>query len=265
MKRYFLILVMLCFAALWGCKKDDSENPSKSIPRNEIHYTSTDGNIVELYSEDEASMYPFGEGVSIVSNVYENGKGIITCDGKITVIGSDAFFRCYNLTSITIPDSVTAIGYSAFFRCYNLTSITIPDSVTFIGEYAFEDCTSLTSITIPAGVTDIGQYAFAGCESLTSITIPQGVTIIREGLFHRCTNLTSITIPDSVSIIYYYAFYDCYKLTSIYCKSDTPPMLNDDISYHTTIYVPEKSVNSYKTSKYWSRYADRIVGYNFEK
>ena len=86
-------------------------------------------------------------------------------------IGDDAFYRCYNLTSITIPNSVTSIGNWAFRYCEGLTSITIPNSVTSIGERAFYELSRLTSITIPNSVTSIGDNAFAGCYGLTSTTI----------------------------------------------------------------------------------------------
>ena len=59
-------------------------------------------------------------------------------DGKIysvTSIGSEAFYGCSSLTSVTIGDSVTSIGWSAFSDCTGLTSVTIPNSVTCIGEY----------------------------------------------------------------------------------------------------------------------------------
>ena len=65
---------------------------------------------------------------------------------------------------------VTSIGEYAFYRCYSLTSIVIPDGVTSIGDWAFCCCDSLTSIVIGNGVTSIGYEAFADCNSLTSIT-----------------------------------------------------------------------------------------------
>ena len=157
---------------------------------------------------------------------------------SVTVIGTDAFFRCTSLQSITIPKSVMEIGYYAFegctslqsivipgsvteirFRtfcgCTSLQSITIPESVTKIGSGAFSGCTSLQSITIPEGVTEIGSSAFSGCTSLQNIVIPESVTEIGWSAFEGCTSLQSITIPNSVTLIGTWAFYDCTGLTSV--------------------------------------------------
>jgi hypothetical protein len=97
----------------------------------------------------------------------------------VTSVGKEAFSKCYNLTSITIPESVTSIGKEAFQGCSGLTSITIPESVTNIGELAFSNCTGLTSITILNSVTSIEERAFYPCYQLTSVTnlaiIPQEI------------------------------------------------------------------------------------------
>jgi len=59
--------------------------------------------------------------------------------------------------------SVTSIGDHAFYGCYGLTSIKIPNSVTSIGDGAFDGCSGLTSVTIPNSVTSIDDYAFCMC------------------------------------------------------------------------------------------------------
>ena len=68
-----------------------------------------------------------------------------------------------------IPNSVTTIGSEAFYVCSGLTSITIPNSVTTIGSFAFDGCSGLTSITIPKSVTTIDYCAFGLCSALTSV------------------------------------------------------------------------------------------------
>ncbi len=204
-------------------------------PANEIWYTSKDGNIVEPYFDDE-----FG-GAILLSNTYEEGRGIMKFNGNVTEVGYYAFYECKKLTSINIPNSVTSIGEKAFYDCKALTSITIPNSVTEIGNRAFYDCdalesitipnsvteigeaafircSALTSITIPNSVTSIGKWAFSDCDALESITIPNSVTSIGENAFEWCKALESVTIPDSVTEIGWGAFYSCSALESFYGK-----------------------------------------------
>ena len=177
----------------------------EKIPNNQIWYTSTDGQIVEPYSDE-------GFGAYIVSNTYENGKGIITFNGDITMIGRVAFHMCYNLKSIIIPDGVVLIDSHAFSYCSSLTNVTIPDSVIMINCWGFASCTSLANIIIPDSVTTIEEGAFSYCESLKDVTIGNQVTWIGDDAFYSCHSLTSITIPNSVTTIGESVFNFCDNL-----------------------------------------------------
>ena len=154
---------------------------------------------------------------SIGSQAFYKCSGLtsITIPNSVTSISDGAFYGCKGLTSVTIPNSVTSIGQSAFYDCKGLTSVTIPNSVTSIGHFAFAYCSSLTSVTIPNSVMWIGERAFLGCSGLTSVTIPNSVTSIGSSAFKNCSGLTSITIPNSVTSIGNFAFSNCSKLTSV--------------------------------------------------
>ena len=164
---------------------------------------------------------------------------------KVTAI-RDAFYRCSELTSVTIPGSITYISEGSFSYCNNLTSLmvessnqhydsrddcnaiiktstnvlvagcrntAIPNSVTSIADGAFTGCSGLTSIAISSSVTTIGFSAFRSCTGLTSVTIPS--RIVRDYAFSGCTNLTSVTILEGVSRIDTQVFKDCTSLTSV--------------------------------------------------
>ena len=172
--------------------------------------------------------------VTIPSSVTYNGVAY-----SVTSIAGEAFYECYNLTSIEIPNSVTSIGEHAFYECRDLTSVEIPNSVTSIGVSAFLYCSGLTSIDIPNGVTSIGQSAFYGCSGLTSIEIPNSVKSIGEHAFDRTVwynnqpdglvyagrvaykykgkmpSNTSIVIKDGTTGICTSTFSGCSGLTSI--------------------------------------------------
>lgn len=185
----------------------------------------------------------------------------------VIAIGDDAFYGCFKLTSITIPDGVTSIGDQAFYDCSKLTSVTIGNSVTSIGDDAFYGCKGLTSITIPDSVTSIDNYAFYGCDNLqysdynggkylgndknpymalikgtaTSGIHPE-TKIIADSAFSGCTDLTSITIPDSVTHIGDSAFSGCKGLTSITIPDSVTSI--GDKAFHdcfrlTSITIPD--------------------------
>lgn len=150
---------------------------------NEIWYTSTDGNIIT-----PTTAAP----VSIVSNTYIDGKGIIKFSGNITSVWDRAFNQRSGLLSITIPDSVKSIETYAFRYCTNLSSITTPGSVTIIKEHAFSYCTGLISVFLSNGIETLEYSAFGNCSNLTSITIPDSVRNIGKQVFYFCRNLKNI-------------------------------------------------------------------------
>jgi hypothetical protein len=133
----------------------------------------------------------------------------------VTTIGPEAFYQCWQMISVTIPDSVTNISDGAFEYCKSLYSVTIPNSVTSIGGDAFAACLGLISLTIGTNVNTIGIAAFEDCSNLIDVTIPNSVTNIRYEAFDSCTSLRSVTLPDSITTINANTFNSCSSLTNV--------------------------------------------------
>ena len=190
----------------------------------------------------------------------------IAIPDQVTWIGTRAFSGCSSLTEIVIPNNVTSIENSAFSGCSSLASVTMGSSVTSIGSSAFYGCKNLIEIVIPDSVTSIENSAFSGCSSLASATIGNSVTSIGGSAFEGCSSLANVTMGSSVTSIGTLAFYRCRNIQKIYCTPTIPPTLENsvfDIHADAIIYVPEESVDSYKSAVDWSNYAGKIVGYAF--
>jgi len=109
-----------------------------------------------------------------------------------------------NSGDIVIPETfeyggvtytVNVIDFKAFYKCEELTSVSLPNTVYFINNGAFSSCTKLETINLPTGL--MYMYGFTDCPSLTSIHIPANLHTI-YGSFEGCTGLTTITVdPDN--------------------------------------------------------------------
>ena len=201
------------------------------------------------------------------NKVYQNAIQKVEIGDGVTSIGARAFYSCFSLSSIVIPDGVTSIDTQALFMwCYSLPSVTIPNGVTSINTQAFHSCYSLSSVTIPNGVTSINTQAFYNCYSLSSVTIPNGVTSIGNQAFHSCYSLSSVTIPNGVTSINSKTFYNCtgvryYDFTR---HTTVPTLSNTDafngIAADCEIRVPAALADEWKAATNWATYANYIVG-----
>ena len=198
-------------------------------PNNEIWYTTTDGNVLVLNNNAEFN-------VSVVSNTYINGKGVIRFDGDLTEIGVESFYNCSTLSTVHLPKSLKKSGHLAFGECWNLTGVYIYDLAAWCNidfenlatDTIYFDANPLcyardlylngelvTDLVIPEGVSEVKLIAFVGCNSITSVTIPDSVTSIDSCAFYECKNLAKVTIGDSVTTIGDYVFCLCGSLTDV--------------------------------------------------
>ncbi len=111
---------------------------------------------------------------SIGANAFASLKKLlsVTCVGdkkEITELGTmgvKAFYDCYGLKELQIPEGIRAIGSQAVGFNFDLTTISLPTTLDSIGANAINGCRSLKSITIPAAVKHIGENALQDCGAL---------------------------------------------------------------------------------------------------
>ena len=81
--------------------------------------------------------YAFESCRSLTSVTLDN-NAIVSADRRSDTSMKSIFGN--QVRTYVLGNSVTSIGKSAFYDCFGLTSITIPESVTSIGSTAFSDC-----------------------------------------------------------------------------------------------------------------------------
>ena len=181
-----------------------------------------------------------------------------------TNIAKDAFYGCSKLTSVGNTSKVTEINIDAFNGCSKLSSIDL-SSIINIDQRAFDGCTSLTLLDISNTILAIKDSAFGGCSNLTRINFGTGGTTnlyLGKQFIGNCPLLTTLVLPSNLTTIEMDAL--CYHdvASVITINATTVPTLNGAIggSSDTVFYVPDSSLNAYKTAAEWSDMASRIKG-----
>ncbi len=200
-------------------------------------------------------------------------------------IGAFAFDMNSNLNSVEIPSSVNHLGYypeiqtlaplgNPFSACPSLESFSgkfattdgralVEDtgSATFLVSFATSRMDGMTYV-VPE-VYGITHWAFSDA-TIGQVVLPQSLRTIYDNAFQNCRNLTSLTIPSGVSVIMGRAFLNCSSLSMITIKSTSVPRTSGNYSSgdmfdgsNCPIFVESNLLDTYKTTLFWSEYADR--------
>lgn len=185
--------------------------------------------------------------------------GILIPEG-VTHIATDAFCKCWNITSISLPESLEGLSKQAF-EYMNLQSISLPCNVKTIPMYAFYECTNLQTVYGLSHVETIGHAAFTSARgTLTGELILTNIISVEQSAFSGNDGITNVVIGENIQIIGESAFahVGCNSITIL--ATNVPEVGRDafNSSYLSTIYVPDESVETYKTAEGWSDYADLI-------
>lgn len=208
-----------------------------------------------------------------------------------------AFNRCTSLTSITLPTSIIKLkdgsesssgGGGPFYGATSLTRCVGLENVTYFGTCSFYNCPSLTEVDIDWNkVTYIGNTAFTGCKiNVDKLVIPNLKTLGSNSLigiqtkvvadlgkitsfpsqwYRRifCDNVECVVLPDTLTSMDTHSMYMDSGFKVLVMKATTPPTIKNNtfmqLPSSAKFYVPDESVEAYKTATNWSDYASRIT------
>ena len=207
--------------------------------------------IAGFAQDDEVTI----NGVKYRAKPYEN---------EATVLANN-----YQKSSYTIPATITVngnkytvtkIGYEAFRKCKNLTSITLPNTIKRIHEYAFETCSGLKSINIPNSVEQIDSWSFNGT-SITTVRLPNSIKDI-DFAFNGCKSLTTVILPNTTFTLSDSSFGNCDKLTTFYSLADDPSKIT--LRFYSfdydgkTLYVKKGLKSKYQSAPEWKKFPNIV-------
>ena len=205
---------------------------------------------------------------------------------RINSQADSGFSNCARLKSFVIPKGTNVLPFRLFETCVALESVSIPNTVTTLNDRVFDNCSllknvvspptavgvgglnvfnnavSITSARISTGLSAVRSSYFWNCQSLEKVEIPDGVTSLDVSCFSLCTKIKTIRIPSSVTTLGNSTFGNCLSMEEYIFERTAPLSITfssfTNIPRNTIIYVPDESVDAYKTATNWVALANQI-------
>lgn len=208
---------------------------------------------------------------------------------SVTTIGN---YFCYNnstIKEVRIP-LVTSLGQQAFYKASSLELLDA-SSLTNLPISFLYDASSLRTLLLPwKQVESIGSQAFYNC-SYQFYNFPQ-ITVINLSVFrdqHVISYINSplvetlegdawhcqigyhggpiaLYLPSLTAINGTYNFYSCESMIALILKTPNCTLANSNSFQFndSNIYVPNDSLEDYKSATNWASLSSRIFGYEEE-
>jgi hypothetical protein len=167
--------------------------------------------------------------------LYSTVKGVLYSKDQKELL---CYPRGRKETHFAITEGTETIGEAAFYHCYYLSYISMPDTVHTIGNSAFGWMIDLKRVKLSSNLKIIEFAAFASSTKLRNVTLPEGLTNIEENAFAQ-TWLTNIHIPKTVNFIGHYAFSGCELLHSVYFENKNVNITDDAFDLFDAVSAEE--------------------------
>ena len=182
-----------------------------------------------------------------------NGAADVNTTGdvynNVTTFAEKAFAYTGGLTSVSLQSAVS-IGSNCFYDCKDLQSVTLPSTLETIGSYAFHRCTALTTADLSAAtqITALPAQMFYQCSSLSNVTLPSTLKSIGYKCFQQC-NFTSLPeLPSGFETFGEDCFADnnITSMDNLYTVESSLKKISGNAFYRNRInYLKLKPANNY--------------------
>jgi hypothetical protein len=213
---------------------------------------------------------------------------------NLTTLGSNAFYgvkiKKLSISALNPLPTTSNTSIANYGDKATLEEVVLSNALTAIPAHSFANYVNLSKISLNAeAITSIGNMAFMstnlGAEYVVNFPNLADETLGDRAWFNskveRFENLGKIQklnktssgssfgkdvkfvrLPSTFTTFQGYGFYECSKLETLIIEAVTPPALTTTdfakASNTFVVYVPDESVEAYKTATNWSSFASRI-------
>ena len=128
-------------------------------------------------------------------------SGLTTLTYYADRIPNSCFKNCNSLTTINIENNLVYVGSEAFYKCGILTSVTFSKNAgaEFIYANAFYNCHNLKEVTLPNSSTHYETGVFSVCVALERVVFQENSYIsANDGIiFSVCPNLKTFEVNEN--------------------------------------------------------------------
>ena len=186
--------------------------------------------------------------------------------------GGQPFYQCARVTELHLPALTYIDGAYAISGLPELQVLELGPTldIYYSSSYVFENI-GVSQITIPpndsSGNRWLPQYSLRNCQKLTYAKVGEGWKRLLNNCLKDNPVLTKVDLPSTINDIGASVMTNCPQLDTLIVRATTVPTISNSCLTSSKIaegtgyiYVPDESVETYKTATNWSTYAAQIKG-----
>lgn len=203
----------------------------------------------------------------IVLNKFDGNGILISTDIRAAICRrgeNETGYSMFQYSSIKVasfPGNWEGTYLYSTFDNSDIERFEFPVGGKYTPKGVLNNCHKLKRVVFPNNVTAFNGGGMAGYSLIERLILPD-IPSIGTMAFRNCNALLYVKLRSSIKEIKGYAFY-CANIRTVIIEAIVPPTI-DTTTFTTSkgfngyFYVPNDSVEAYKSATNWASYADKI-------